>query len=68
MGGSIGTTLTVFRNNVLVQGFLLVAAVVLSTIHAGRLDFSFLETGYGLFVVFGAGIRDLGSLPEAADR
>jgi hypothetical protein len=58
-------TLPVFRNNVVVQGFLLVAAVVLSTIHAGRLDFSFLETGYGLFVVFGSAFGIWGALSRA---
>ena len=43
-----------FQYDVLVQGFLMVAVVVLSSIQAGRLDFSFLVLGYGLFIVFAA--------------
>ena len=58
-------TLPVFRNNVIVQGFLLVVAVALSTIHAGHLDFSFLETGYGLFIVFGAAFGIWGGFQTA---
>ncbi len=45
---------SVFRSDVLVQGFLMVAVVVLSSIDVGRLDFSFLVLGYGLFIVFAA--------------
>jgi hypothetical protein len=58
-------TLPVFRNNVVVQGFLLAAAVVLSTIRVGHLDFSFLETGYGLFAVFAAAFGIWGAFSRA---
>ena len=62
-----GTTLSVFRNDVLVQGFLMVAVVVLSTIQAGRLDFSFLVTRVRVVHRLRRGVRDLGrSVPEGS--
>jgi hypothetical protein len=57
--------LSVFRNDVVVQGFLIVAVVVLSSIQAGRLDFSFLVLGYGLFIVFAAAFGIWGAFPRA---
>ncbi len=56
---------TVFRNDVLVQGFLMVAVVALSSIQVGRLDFSFLVLGYGLFIVFAAAFGVWGAFPRA---